>query len=123
MASYMKTRKDGSREHTVTSSFEDLALIFAVGAGIWLVSKFVGIGKTALNTVTQPIANAYVSLTSPAAPQVQGMILMPDGSTLPVSSVSPSWIGNALVFSYQGTNYQLYGHDSNGNYPAAYYLG
>ena len=85
----------------------------------WLKSSTTG----AINAVTQPIANAWVSLTSPAAPQVQGMILMPDGSTLPVSSVSPSWIGNALVFSYQGTNYQLYGHDSNGNYPAAYYLG
>lgn len=85
----------------------------------WLKSSTTG----AINAVTQPLANAWVSLTSSPGASVQGMILMPDGSTLPVSSVSPSWIGNALVFSYQGTNYQLYGHDSNGNYPAAYYLG
>lgn len=77
----------------------------------------------AVNAVTQPIANAYVSLTSPAPPQVQGMILMPDGTTIPAASVSTTWIGNALTFSYYGSTYQLYGHDANGNYPAAPYLG
>jgi len=95
--------------------------LLAIGG--YVVYRTWNAAGNAISTATAPLANAWVSLTSPAAPQVQGQILMPDGTTIPVGSVSPQWIGAALVFSYNGAQYQLYGHDSNGNYPAAPYLG
>jgi len=87
----------------------------------FLYKKFsVGI-NSAVNTAASGIANAYVGLTSPAAPVPQGSVIMPDGTNFPLASIQPQWQGNALLFSYAGGTYQLQPHNADGNYPAVYY--
>jgi len=93
----------------------------AVGA-YWLYSKFSTAAGTAANAIAAPIANAYVNLTSGAAPVAQGNIILPDGTAIPASSVQLTWYGNALTFVYGGSNYQLQ-PQVNGNYPAIYWIG
>jgi len=92
-------------------------------AAIWLYSKFKGGLNAVVDTVTQPLANAYVAATSGAAPVPQGSVIFPDGSFIAVASIQPTWYGNALVFTYNAQNWQLQSHDANGNYPAIPFIG
>jgi len=100
----------------------DLILYGVIAAvGYWLYTKFYAGASAVANVVAQPIANAYVALTSGAAPVPQGSVVFPDGSYLPVANIAPTWYGSALVFTYNGQNWQLQ-PQVNGNYPAIPYV-
>jgi hypothetical protein len=75
----------------------------------------------AANSVASGIANAYVNLTSPAAPVPQGSVIMPDGSSFPASGLTGMGLVSgpgSLTFQSNGTTYALSPSDANGNYAA-----
>lgn len=88
----------------------------------WL-KKAGGAVDSALDTITKPIANAYVALTSPAAPVPQGSVILPDLSSFPMANLTNLGFGfkpgaSAPTFKYNGVEYYLAPHDQNGNYQA-----
>jgi len=92
----------------------------------YLWTKASGAVGSAISSATAPLANAYVGLTSGPSAQslLQGQIAMPDGSTLPLSSISSgtTWIGNTLTFvsPVDGNTYSL-SPQSGGTYSAMPY--
>ncbi|MHB8414594.1 MAG: hypothetical protein ACYDDA_03815 [Acidiferrobacteraceae bacterium] len=98
-----------------------LLVVGGIVAAYWIWTKISGGIGAAASALTQPLANAYVGLTSGPAPIPQGSVVFPDGSYVPVSQLSLSWQGNALTTVYNGQNWQLQPHDANGNYPAIPY--
>lgn len=92
----------------------------AIGA-YFLWKKFSSVADTAVNAIAQPIADAYVDLTGPAAPVPQGTVIMPDGNNFPASDLTSLNFGfrnNVAMFTLNSTNYSLSPHDANGNYVA-----
>ena len=81
---------------------------------------------SAISSATAPLANAYVGLTSGPSAQslLTGQIGMPDGSTLPISSITggTQWVGNTLTFvsPTDGNTYSL-APQSGGTYLASPY--
>jgi hypothetical protein len=101
-----------------------LALLGAVGYVLWQAFKNKLSALTALTApVVNPLADAYVWLTSQGAQIPQGQILLPDGQTwIPVTSVNVRNVPGTSygMFNYGGSTYYLLtGHDANGNYAAS----
>jgi hypothetical protein len=95
----------------------------AAVAAYLLWKKFsVQIGE-AVSTATAPLANAYVSLTSPPLSIPQGSVILPDLRNFPAANLTSLGFGfkpgaQAPTFTYNGTQYYLAPHDENGNYQA-----
>jgi hypothetical protein len=92
----------------------------AVGAYL-LWKKFTSVASSAANAIAAPIANAFVDLTSPAAPVPQGSVILPDGTSFPAANLTNLNFGfnqGVAQFTYQGGTYSLSPHDANGNYVA-----
>jgi hypothetical protein len=88
--------------------------------GYLLWQKFFGKGG-AVDTATQGIANAYVDLTSPAAPTPQGSVILPDGTNFPATNLTNLNFGfrnGIAIFTLNNVDYSLSPHDANGNYVA-----
>jgi hypothetical protein len=95
----------------------------------WLPVAAVGVGIYFLYTALQNFFNkgpgaapinaaacAFVKLTSCAPAVATGNVILPGGTTLPVSSIN---MGSSATFTYNGTNYAVQsGTDSNGNWTA-----
>lgn len=78
--------------------------------GYFLYKKYGTAIGSAVSTATQPIANAYVALTSPNAPVPQGSVSMPDGSNFPASNLTAlgfGFVNGVAQFSLNGRNYAL----------------
>lgn len=92
-----------------------------LGAGAYAVYQFFQSPKSPLNTAASSIANAYVNLTSPAAPVPQGSVIMPDGSSFPASNLSSMTLQSgpgSLTFQTGGSTYSLAPSNADGNYVA-----
>src|ERR1700676_3727809 len=88
-------------------------------AAYFLYKKFSGAIGTVASVITKPLADAYVSLTTPSVVP-QGLVIMPNGRNFPTSDLSSKgiqWRGNVLFFNSDGAQYSLGSHDPNGNYP------
>ena len=116
----------------------DGAVLVGVAIGGYLLYKFLqpavnAAGNAAaavgagVGAAEQGIANAWVWATSGAAIQASGNVILPDGTAVPLSSVSVSFNPSANVgtFVYQGTQYVIApnpsggpAYDVNGNYHA-----
>jgi hypothetical protein len=99
-----------------------------IGFGVYILYEFfnnpnspgssIGAG---INSAEDSIANLIVNLTSPAAPAVQGTVVMPNGSSFPASqltSMNFGFTGNTATFTgSDGSTYQL-SPQVNGAYTA-----
>jgi hypothetical protein len=104
---------------------EDWLILGGIGVAIYLLSKASNAVGNAADSAASSIANAYVNLTSPAAPVPQGSVIMPNGSTIPASSLTNMDLGyddsGALTFlGSDGNTYQL-SSQTGGNYQASLY--
>jgi hypothetical protein len=100
-------------------------MLGAVGAALYWLYQFFGKPGGPVQSAEQSIANAWVGLTAPPAPQVQGTVLMPDGSTFPtanLTSLGLTWQGSTLTFSTGGQVYAL-SPNANGSYVAQPFTG
>jgi hypothetical protein len=93
------------------------------GIAYFIYRKFKTSVDNAISTATQPVANAIVSLTSgpTAQSQLQGQVIMPDGtnfSTSQLQNLNFGFQGNVAQFTMNGVQYSLSPHDANGNYVA-----
>lgn len=91
--------------------------IAVVAYVVW--SKLTKTGQAAVNTAGQVGANLWLTLFPlPAAMQVLGNVVMPNGSLIPVGSVQLRQDSDGNTFTQiAGTTYQLSPHDDQGNYP------
>jgi hypothetical protein len=98
------------------------------GVGYLLYKAWGGLsaaGSAATNAVSSAIANAWLSLPLvglPPAMQVLGNVKLPDGTLVPLNSLSSGQIrqnSNDVYANVSGTIYQLSPSDAQGNYPAA----
>jgi hypothetical protein len=104
--------------------------VWAIGIGgvgyvlykLW--GGFAQTANTATNAVSSAIANIWLSLPLvglPANMQVLGNVKLPDGTLVPLNSLSSGQIrqqGSTVLANVSGTIYQLAPSDSQGNYPA-----
>jgi hypothetical protein len=106
-----------------TSSFVTIGLI---GVGAYLVYKYVlplftsigQAGASVLNPITSGIANLFPGTSSSV--QVQGTVLMPDGTTFPTSNLSSlgfQTVNGQAQFVFNGSTYALT-PQVNGQYQA-----
>jgi hypothetical protein len=99
----------------------DLAELALLGFGIYLLWQLLGKAGSAASAGISSAAKAYVNLTSSAPASATGNIILPNGASIPASSVTPTFVGSSNVaqFSYQGQTYYLNTpHDANGNWQA-----
>jgi hypothetical protein len=95
--------------------------VAAVGVGIYFLYTALqnffgktGAGGAAINSAAQ----AYVNLTSGGAIVPTGNVVLPDGNSIPVSSINMN-ASTGANFTYNGANYSIQsGTDSNGNWTA-----
>lgn len=90
-----------------------LALL-AVGV-YWIYTKFKS-AQQALSPVGNAIGTAYADLFVPDAPKVTGAVILPDGSTVALSSI---FVNDQMQFVYNNRTYTVTGRDANGNYNAS----
>lgn len=106
-----------------TSSFVTIGLL---GVGAYLVYKYVlplftslsQAGAAALSPVTTGIANLFPGTSSSV--QVQGTVLMPDGTTFPASNLTSlgfQTVNGQAQFTFNGSLYALT-PQINGQYQA-----
>jgi hypothetical protein len=100
---------------------EEWLPVVAVGVGIYFLYNALQnfFGKTGTGgAVINSAAQAYVNLTSGGAIVPTGNVILPDGSTIPVSSINMNATTGA-AFTYNGANYSIQsGTDANGNWTA-----
>lgn len=97
-----------------------------LGAGAYVLYKLfagvIGGVAAATNTITAPLANLYVRLSTSGSPIPQGIILLPNGETVPVANlqVRPIPGSNRATFTYNYATYYLNTpHDQYGNWAAS----
>lgn len=98
----------------------DLINLALLGAGAYVLYQVLAkkIGAVAA-PATDAIAKLWVSLTEQPPMQVLGDVVMPDGSTVPLSTVPIRGDAQGRVYTnLNGHVYQLQPHDANGNWPA-----
>jgi hypothetical protein len=103
--------------------------VWAIGVGGvgYVVYKFwTGVPKSApVQAISSAIADIWLSLPLvglPPAMQVLGNVKLPDGTLVPLNSLSSGQIrqsGSNVLANVAGTIYQLSPSDAQGNYPAA----
>jgi hypothetical protein len=99
-----------------------------IGGAGYVIYKFWGglssVGSSATNAVSSAIANAWLSLPLvglPPAMEVLGNVKLPDGTLVPLNSLSNSQIrqsGSSVLTNIAGMIYQLSQSDAQGNFPA-----
>jgi hypothetical protein len=108
-------------------NYKSVLLIAAVViGGLWLVKKLSGGVAAITGSVVNPLADFYVYLTSQGAMIPSGIVLLPNGTTLPVAQAAPRTVpnSNSASFVYAGTTYYLNTpSDANGNWAASLTLG
>lgn len=94
-----------------------IQLVLLVGAGLaiyYFLKK-----SPLLTTPASWIADFYLWATLPAAMVLQGNIVMPDGSLVPLASATVKQNASGdVVALYGGHYYQLFPSDENGNWPS-----
>jgi hypothetical protein len=104
-----------------TEFYIEMALWIGAAIAAYYVWTKVSAG---VSSVTAPVvdaaADAYVALTSGGAASAAGNVILPDGSSVPVSSINP--VANSdgsTTFSQDGATYTIQpGTDSNGDWTA-----
>jgi hypothetical protein len=79
--------------------------------------------KKKIGDVTAPVSDAiaklWLALTEQPPMQVVGDVVLPDGSTVPLSTLPiRADAQNRVYTNLSGHVYQLQPHDANGNWPA-----
>jgi hypothetical protein len=89
-------------------------VVFGVAA-YWLYSKFKS-AQQALSPVGNAIGAGIAWAIVPDAPTVRGAVILPDGSTVALSSI---YVNEQMQFVYNNRTYTVTGRDANGNYNAS----
>lgn len=107
---------------------KDLLTLALVAGGGYLLYKLWGtvaqVGSAAAaaeKSAVTSAAQAYVGMTSGPAMQATGMVVLPDGSSVPVSqlNIQPVAGTNSASVSYMGSQYYLNApSESDGNWYA-----
>lgn len=96
---------------------EDLVKWGVIGLGAYLLWQWWQSAGNVVSAATAPFANWYVNFTTPPVTPL-GNAIFANGTYVPMSMITPNWVGNSLQFTYLGVTYALSSHDANGNYPA-----
>lgn len=94
-----------------------LALLGAIAYIIWkALQKF----EAGAAVITEPLARAYVNLTSGPPVQVLGAVKLPDGRQIRIQQIVDAGgrITGAGLFTWGGAQYQISGRDASGAYVA-----
>ena len=95
---------------------EDIIKLALLAVGVyWVYNKFKG-AQQALSPVGNAIGTAYASIFVPDAPTVRGAVILPDGSSVALSSI---YVNDQMQFVYNNRTYTVSGRDANGNYQAS----
>jgi hypothetical protein len=96
----------------------DLIFFGAVGIGLYLLWKKISGPGSVIDKTETSIANLFPG-TSPSV-VVQGMINLPDGSTIAASQIQTTWAPGASnpTFEWGGQTYTLFATGSPGTYTA-----
>lgn len=105
---------------TMTEKTE-LAIVGAALLVVLYITKRVGDAAGAgVDAAASGIANAWISLTMSPPIQVLGSVRFPDGSLVPLSSLTVKTDKTGGVFTMRGGHlFKLMPHDDSGNWPAA----
>lgn len=110
---------------SATDSTRDVMTLALLAAGVYVAGKYIlpllKLPGQAVDDATTALANFYVWLTSQGQQIPQGVILLPNGTTVPVAGLNVMSMpgSNNAFFQYGGVNYYLTApHDSNGNWAA-----
>jgi hypothetical protein len=93
-----------------TEDLIKLGLIAGIGYLIYRAWGAVSAGVAAVTNVpVTAAAQAYVNLTSSPSMVAQGNVVLPDGTSVPISSLSPQPVAgtNSASVSYMGSQYYL----------------
>ena len=80
-----------------------------------------GAAGAAVDSATTGIANAFVNATAGPAPQVQGTVQMPDGTSFPsanLTNMNFGFVNGVAQFTFNGAKYSL-SPQVNGVYQAS----
>lgn len=111
--------------HLPHESTARLALFAAIGLGAaYLLYKLTQVGAPivaaagqAIGAGTSAAANLWVSLTSSGPIQVLGNVGLPDGTVVPISSLTWKTDNQGNTYTnINGSVYQLSARDANGNF-------
>jgi hypothetical protein len=94
----------------------NLATLGALAWGGWFAWQRFKDFQAGASTITEPIADAYVRLTSGPAVEAIGTIVLPSGVKVPVSSVGK--IDSNFAFNWGGVRYVLTGRNAAGEFVA-----
>lgn len=102
---------------------ENIVLIGVGAIAAYYVFKGFGSLNAAADSVAADVGNFWANLTMgpSVSSQLQGQVIMPDGSTFSTSNLTSlgfGFQGNVALFTLNGVQYSLSPHDANGNYVA-----
>lgn len=97
---------------------EDLLQLVIIGGLLYFLVSYLQ-KSSFIQTPANVIADFYAWLTLPPSMIVQGNVVLPNGSLVPLSLTDVRQNGaNVVVAEYEGHYYQLSPSDANGNWPA-----